>query len=393
MKVLDIISEGVGAYLWRYFGKATLKDAATRETVEEIASTIFRTYTRRGVDAPEGIVLDMLQRHESYAAMDELTRSRVKQEISRYHNHLVDQFKSSGLPVKPGKAGANIGADAVGKAGTAWRAMKTFGLCNIAFGVYAVNDIWDIVNFYHENMQRAFDLLEKGQRGEPGGIDLEDFHAYHKEQLTKLFAQLIVIPPQSLTKAVSWVPILGWALQILNTGPGRLAWISFINMKLFDGPNGRMSVRNYIDNFCLWNIQAIPLIGPFLPDRTISDIVGEKLKWGEDVVKEVWVNWLQNTLYKGKEIPEKWLPPNYVGPDPSNPEDKKKYAPPVAPNAAKVTTDAGPASVDSQAGTNPSKNNGTTSSDLDKNWKDLGNGFEAHVHTGAIRVSPGTNKK
>jgi hypothetical protein len=245
------------------------------------------------------------------------------------------------------------------------------------------------VNLYHENMQNAFDYLEKGERGEPGGISLEGFHTIHKEELTKLFAQLILIPPVRFR----FVPILGWALQILNTGPGRLAWISFINAKVFDGPNGSMSVRNYIDNFCLWNIQAIPYIGPFLPDRTISDLVGEKLKWGEDVVKEAWVNWLQNTLYKGKEIPESLMPPNYMGPSPSNPEDKKKYAPPVAPNAAKVTPDKGPASVDSQAETNPSKNNGTTSSDLDKNWKDLGNGFEAHVHTGAIRVSPGTNKK
>jgi hypothetical protein len=268
--------------------------------------------------------------------------------------------------------------------------MKTIGLCNIAFGAWAVKDIYDIVNFYHENMQRAFDSLEKGQRGEPGGIDLEDFHVYHKEQLTKLFAQLILIKPVRF----EFVPILGWVMKILtNNGPARLAWIAFIDTKLFDGPNGKMSVRNYIDNFCLWSLKAIPFIGPFLPDLTVSDVVGDKLKWGEDVVKEAWVNWLQNTFYKGKEIPEKWLPPGYVGPDPSNPEDKKKYAPPVAPNAAKVTTDAGPASVDSQAGTNPSKNNGTASSDLDKNWKDLGNGFDAHVHTGAIRVNPGPNKK
>ncbi len=388
MKVLDIISEGAGAFLWRYFGKATLKDAAARETVEEIASEIFRTYTRRGVSAPDGIVGDMLARHPSAAGMDAAAQAKVKQEISRYHNHLVDQFKSSGLP---GKVGASsIDAEVVAKAGGAWRRMKTFGLCNIAFAAYALYDIYDIVDFYHENMQRAFDLLEKGQRGDPSGIDLKDFHVYHKEQLTKLVAQLILIKPVRF----EFVPILGWVMTILtNNGPARLAWISFINMKLFDGPKGPMSVRDYIDNFCVWNIKAIPGIGPFLPNWTISDIVGEKLKWGEDVVKEVWVDWLQNTLYTGKEIPEKWLPPNYVGPDPSNPEDKKKYAPPVAPNAAKVKTDASPASVDSQAGTNPSKNNGTTSSDLDKNWKDLGNGFEAHVHTGAIRVSPGTNKK
>lgn len=392
MKVLDIISESfrgdAAEYVWKYFGKSTPKHAVARETVEEIAVKLFNDYGKRGIEPPRGIVGDMLERHPSAAGLDDATKNLVKIEISRYYRDLEKKFASSRLP---GKAGATVGADAVAAAGTAWGKMKTIGLCNIAFGAYALKDIWDIVHFYHENMQRAFGLLEKGQRGEPGGIDLEDFHVYHKDQLTTLFAQLIVIPPQSLTKAVSWVPILGWALQILNTGPGRLAWISFINAKVFDGPNGRMSVRNYIDNFCLWNIQAIPLIGPFLPDRTISDIVGDKLKWGEDVVKEAWVNWLQNTFYKDKEIPEKWLPPGYVGPDPSNPADKKKYAPPVAPNAAKVTTD--PASVDSQAETNPSKNNGTASSDLDKNWKDLGNGFDAHVHTGAIRVNPGPNKK
>ena len=394
MKVLDIISEGfkddAAAYVWKYFGKESVKHAVARKVVDDIASDLFNNYGKRGIEPPRGIVGEMLERHPSAAGLDDATKDLVKREISIYYRDLEKKFASSGLP---GKAGATVGADAVAAAGTAWSKMKTIGLCNIAFGAYAVSDIWDIVHFYHENMQRAFGLLEKGQRGEPGGIDLEYFHVYHKEQLTKLFAQLIVISPKALTKAVSIVPILGWASQILNTGPGRLAWLSFINFKAFDGPKGPMSVRDYVDNFCLWNIQAIPFIGPiFLPDRTISDIVGAKLKWVEDSVKEAWVNWLQNTFYKGKEIPEKWLPPGYVGPDPSNPEDKKKYAPPAAPNAAKVTTD-GPASVDSQAGTTPSKNNGRASSDLDKNWKDLGNGFDAHVHTGAIRVNPGPNKK
>jgi hypothetical protein len=239
------------------------------------------------------------------------------------------------------------------------------------------------VNFYHENMQRAFDSLEKGQQGDPSGISLKAFHVYHKEQLTKLVAQLILIKPVRF----EFVPILGWVMKILtNNGPARLAWISFINMKLFDGPEGQMSVRNYIDNFCVWNIKAIPFIGPFLPDRTISDLVGDKLKWGEDVVKEIWVNWLQNTLYKGKEIPEKWLPPNYVGPDPSNLTDKKKYSPPVAPNATPVTpAGPNPAAVDSQAGTNPSKNNVEPPANSDPNWQDLGTGYEMNVYSGNIR--------
>jgi hypothetical protein len=68
--------------------------------------------------------------------MDAAAQAKVKEEISRYHNQLVDQFKSSGLPVKPGKTG--VTDVAAGVAGTAWRKMKTIGLCNIAFGAYAI---------------------------------------------------------------------------------------------------------------------------------------------------------------------------------------------------------------------------------------------------------------
>jgi len=386
MKVLDIISEGfkddAAAYVWKYFGKATAKHAVARETVEEIATTLFNSYGKRGIEPPKGIVGEMLERHPSAAGLDAATKDLVKIEISRYYRDLEKKFASSRLP---GKAGATVGADAVAAAGTAWSKMKTFGLCNIAFGAWAVKDIWSIVDFYHTNMQLAFESLEKGQRGEEGGISLEAFHKYHKEQLTQLVAQLILIKPVRF----EFVPILGWIMKILtNNGPARLAWIAFINTKVFDSPDGKMSVRNYIDNFCVWSLKSIPFIGPFLPDQVISDLVGEPLKWGEDSVKAEWVRFLKWGPYKGKEIPDSWMPLNF-SPDPSNPEDKKKYAPPVAPNAAKVT----PAAVDSQAGTNPSSTNSTTSSDLDKNWKDLGNGFEAHVHTGAIRVSPGPNKR
>lgn len=383
MKVLDIISEGqLGAYVWKYFGKESAKHAVARETVEDIATTLFNNYGRRGIEPPPGIVGETLERHPAGAGFDDATKQQVKVEISRYYRDLEKKFASSRLPAKPVKTGATDVAAGAARAG--WAQLKTIGLCRTIFVAWAVKDIWNMVDFYHTNMQLAFESLEKGQRGEQGGISLEAFHKYHKEQLTQLVAQLIVTKPARM----SVVPILGWIGKLLNTGPGSLAWISFINAKVFDGPDGKMSVRNYVDNFCVWSLKSIPFIGPFLPDQVISDLVGEPLKWAEDSVKEAWVNWLQNGPYKGKEIPESLMPPNF-SPDPSNPEDKKKYAPPGVPNAAKVM----PADVDSQAGTNPSKNNGTTSSNLDKNWKDLGNGFEAHVHTGAIRVSPGANKR
>lgn len=378
MKVLDIISEGVGSYVWKVFSKETIKHAVAREAVEEIASNIFRNYTRRGVSAPDGIVQNMLSAHPAYEGMDEATRALAKREISKYHNHLVDEFKKAKIPGKEGAADLAKGALSAG-----WAKLGTVGLLNTVFFAWAAKDIYDMVDVYRTNMQAAFEALEKGQRGEEGGISLEAFHMYHKEQLTQLVAQLILTKPARFLG----IPVLGWIGRFFNSGgAGRVAWLAFIDSKVFDGPDGKMSVRNYIDNFCLWNLKGIPLIGPFLPDVTISDVVGEKLKWGEDVIMEAWVDFLKNTFYKGKPVPESLLPPGYVGPTPANAEDKKKYAP---PNAAKVT----PAAADGQDGTNPTKNTDKSSEYADQNWRDLGNGFDGHVHTGAIRVSPGANKR
>lgn len=374
MKVLDIITEGVGNYVWKYFGKQSLEHSVARETVENIATQIFNNYTKKGIKPPEGIVQDMLIAHPSHAGLDDATKQKIKREISEYHNYLVDEFKKSGLTPKPKKDGA--AEVAKGAVGTAWAKLQTIGLLNTVFIAWAAKDIYDIVSVYHENMLEAIAKLESKD------ISLEAFHMYHKEQLTQLVAQLILTKP-----ARFWgVPILGWAGRVFNSGgAGRVAWLAFIDTKIFDGPEGKLSVRNYIDNFCLWKLRAIPLIGPLFGDTTIADVVGEKLKWGEDVVMEAWVNFLKNTFYKGQEVPASLLPPSYVGPSPSNPEDKKKYGPPD--QGGKV----GPADADAQAGANVAPNNSAVSAD--KNWKDLGNGFDANIFTGAIRVSPGTDKK
>lgn len=378
MKVLDIITEGVGNYVWKYFGKQSLEHGVAREAVENIAAEIFNSYTKKGIKPPPGIVGDMLEKHPSSAGFDAATVQKVKREVSEYHNYLVDEFKKSKLNIKPEKDG--VGDVAKGAVGAAWAKLGEVGLLKTVFIAWAAKDIYDIVSVYHQNMSEAIAKLESKD------ISLEAFHVYHKEQLTQLVAQLYVTKPMRFFG----IPILGWAGKLFNTSAGRVAWLTFMDSKLFDGPDGKISVRNYIDNFCLWQLKGIPLIGPLLGDTSISDVVGEPIKWAEDVVMEQWVNFLKATVYKDKEIPAALMPPAYVGPTPSNPEDKKKYAPAAdADQGAKVV----PADADSQSGATVVPNNGAVATDKDKNWKDLGNGFDANVLTGAIRVSPGTNKK
>ena len=386
MKVLDIISEGfkddVAGYVWKYFGKKTIEHAVARKVVDDIASDIFNNYGKRGIEPPPGIVKEMLERHPSAAGLDDATKDLVKIEISRYYLDLKKKFASSGLPVKPGKAGVDDVARGV--FASAWKTLRTVGLLNTVFYAWAATDIYDIVHTYHTNMTKALEAMDNG-------MSLAAFQQYHKQQLTQLLAQLLITKPVRFYG----IPILGWIGRLLNTGPVRVAWLAFIDAKVIDGPDGKMSVRNYIDNLCLWSLKAVPGIGPFLPDVTISDFVGPKLEWTEDVIKEAWVDWLQNGLYKGKTVPESWMPPNYIGtvPSRSNAAPVTPAPPSAKPNAGTVPPAAGPAAADSQAGTDPSKNNDASPENSDPNWRDLGTGYEVHVHSGNIRATQRPNKK
>ena len=383
MKVLDIISEGfkddVAEYVWKYFGKKTIEHAVARKVVDDIASDIFNNYGKRGIEPPPGIVKEMLERHPSAAGLDDATKDLVKIEISRYYLDLKKKFASSGLPVKPGAA--SVDDVTRGIFASAWKALGTVGLLNTVFIAWTAKDLYDIVHTYHTNMTKALEAMDNG-------MSLAAFQRYHKQQLTQLLAQLLITKPVRFYG----IPILGWIGRLLNTGPVRVAWLAFIDAKVIDGPDGKMSVRNYIDNLCLWSLKAVPGIGPFLPDVTISDFVGPKLEWTEDVIKEAWVDWLQNGLYKGKTVPESWMPPNYIGTVPSHP-DAAPVIPPAKPNAGTVPPAAGPAAADSQAGTNPSKNNDASPENSDPNWRDLGTGYEVHVHSGNIRATQRPNKK
>lgn len=398
MKVLDIIVETAAGeaagYAWKFLGKQTAQAAFGREVARDVANEIFNTYTKQGIKAPRAELDKLLDRKLSRSQWKDDTAfiEQVEKDTVGYHNALYKDWAKGRTKVKPKeepdapenfRLPAHIKNQAL-KARSSWKSLTPRGLYSKALYAWQFADIYEAVTLYWEQMDWALDKLSVGPDGvaEDGkpGFSLEAFHNYHKEVLAVLFAQLVATFPKLWNK----VPVLGWASAIVSnkvTGlAGKTLWLTFLDAHKFGGD---LSIRNFIDNFMLWQLNAIPIIGPLLfSDKvTIASVIGQPLVWTEDLIKGEWVKFLKATAYKDSDIPAGLLPDNY--PNPNNPADaeaeKKKQA-------AKVT----PADADSQSDTNPAKTDTSGKRPGNKNpngdWEDMGNGFEVDRMTNQVRV-------
>ena len=398
MKVLDIIVEAsaqgaVGEYVWKFLGKQTAKAAFGREVATDIGTQIFNTYTKKGIKVPSAELDKMLDERisKSQYKNDSEFIEQVERDTVGYHNKLYNDWKAVNKPKPKPKEEPDAPAvvpahirNQARKARSSWKSLTAKGLWEKALYAWQFADIYEAVNLYWKQMDWALDKLSVGPDGiaEDGkpGFDLEAFHDYHKEILAVLFAQLVATFPSAWNK----VPVLGWASAIVSnkvTGlAGKTLWLSFLDAHKFGGD---LSVRNFIDNFMMWQLNAIPIIGPLLfSDKvTIASVIGQPLVWTEDLVKKEWVKFLKATAYKDSDIPAGLLPTDY--PNPNNPADaeaeKKKQA-------GKVT----PADADSQTDTNPANTakdkNMPVNKNLNGDWEDMGNGFEVNRMNNHVRV-------
>lgn len=387
MKVLDVIVETAAGeaagYAWKFLGKQTAQAAFGREVARDVANEIFNTYTKQGIKAPRAELDKLLDRKLSRSQWKDDTAfiEQVEKDTVGYHNKLYDEWKKTNLGGKTNVAKSKIQEQAL-KARGAWKSLTVKGLYEKALYAWQFTDIYEAVTLYWEQIDWALDKLAVGPDGiaEDGkpGYTLEDFHHYHKQVLAVLFAQLVATFPKAWNK----VPILGWASAIVSnkvTGlAGKTLWLTFLDAHKFGSD---YSVRRFIDNFMMWQLNAIPIIGPLLfSDKvTIASVIGQPLVWTEDYIKSGWVKFLKATAYKDSDIPAALLPDNY--PNPNNPADaaaeKKKQAGKVVP-----------ADADSQAGTNPSKTDTTGGKNTNPNgdWEDMGNGFEVNRMSNNVRV-------
>lgn len=389
MKVLDVILEGAtgeaGEYVWKFLAKQTPQAVFGREVARDVAQQIFNTYTKQGIKAPRAELDKLLDSKLSQSQWkdDIAFAEQVEKETVSYHNALYKEWSKKGRtkvtpkdePDAPAVLPAHIRNQAL-KARGAWKSLTAKGLYSKALYAWQFADIYEAVNLYWEQMDWALDKLSVGPDGiaEDGkpGFSLESFHNYHKEVLAVLFAQLVATFPKLWNK----VPVLGWASAIVSnkvTGlAGKTLWLTFLDAHKFGGD---LSIRNFIDNFMLWQLNAIPIIGPLLfSDKvTIASVIGQPLVWTEDLIKGEWVKFLKATAYKDSEIPAGLLPDKY--PNPNDPAQ-----------AAKVT----PADADSQADTDPAKTDSSGKRPGNKNpngdWEDMGNGFEVDRMTNQVRV-------
>ena len=396
MKVLDVILETAAGeaveYAWRFLGKQTAQAAFGREVARDVAKKIFNNYTKQGIKAPRAELDKMLDERLSKSQWKDDTAfiEQVEKDTVGYHNALYKDWAKGRTTVKPKEEPdapevlpAHIRNQAL-KARDSWRSLSAKGLYSKALYAWQFADIYEAVNLYWKQMDWALDKLSVGPDGiaEDGkpGFSLESFHNYHAEVLAVLFAQLVATFPKLWNK----VPILGWASKIVSnktTGlAGKTLWLSFLDAHKFGSD---LSIRNFIDNFMLWQLNAIPIIGPLLfSDKvTIASVIGQPLVWTEDLVKKEWVKFLKATAYKDSDIPAWLLPDNY--PNPNNPADaeaeKKKQAGKVVP-----------ADADSQAGNNPADTTTSGKQLPNKNpngdWEDMGNGFEVNRMSNHVRV-------
>jgi len=389
MKVLDVIVETAAGeaagYAWKFLGKQTAQAAFGREVARDVANEIFNTYTKQGIKAPRAELDKLLDRKLSRSQWKDDTAfiEQVEKDTVGYHNALYKDWakKNPKVKTKDEPEAPAIRNQAL-KARSAWKSLTAKGLYEKALYAWQFADIYEAVTLYWEQMDWALDKLAVGPDGiaEDGkpGYTLEDFHHYHKQVLAVLFAQLVATFPKAWNK----VPILGWASAIVSnkvTGlAGKTLWLTFLDAHKFGSD---YSVRKFIDNFMLWQLNAIPIIGPLLfSDKvTIASVIGQPLVWTEDLIKSEWVKFLKATAYKDSDIPAALLPDNY--PNPNNPADaeaeKKKQAGKVVP-----------ADADSQAGTNPSKTDTTGGKNTNPNgdWEDMGNGFEVNRMSNNVRV-------
>lgn len=381
MKVLDIILiEGVGGYAWKYITKETTKEIAMRNAVESVAEQIFRQYTKKGVPPPKGIVGELLEPYATRAGWTPAEIIQVKKEIREYYKEIAEQPRK----IKPNVAGAEIKNQAK-KMGEAWNKLTAKGVWSAGLVAWQWYDVADAVTLYWEQMAWALEGLALGPEGKYSdgtpGFGLEAFHLHHKEFLGTLVAQLAATFPKLWNK----VPVLGWASAIVsnkltNAGGypvGKTLWMSFLNA---DKAGGEYSIRKFIDNFMVWQLNSIPVVGPFLFNDgvTIASVIGQPLVWTENKAKEEWVRFLKATAYKNSDIPAELLPANY--PNPNNPADKAKYANPN--QNAKVT----PADADAQANTTPPTPGALKQTNPNGEWDNMGNGFEVNMRTGHVRV-------
>lgn len=401
MKVLDIILEGAAGetaeYVWKFLGKQSAQAAFGREVARDVAQQIFNTYTKQGIKAPRAELDKLLDSKLSRSQWkdDIAFAEQVEKETVGYHNALYKDWAKKGRanvppkqePDAPAVLPAHIRNQAL-KARSSWKSLTAKGLWEKALYAWQFADIAEAVSLYWEQMDWALDKLSVGPDGvaEDGkpGFSLESFHNYHKEVLAVLFAQLVATFPSAWNK----VPVLGWASAIVSnkvTGlAGKTLWLSFLDAHKFGGD---LSIRNFIDNFMLWQLNAIPIIGPLLfSDKvTIASVIGQPLVWTEDLIKSEWVKFLKATAYKDSDIPAGLLPDKY--PNPNNTADAEAEAE-RKKQAGKVT--ATPADADSQAGNTPA--DATTSGKRlpNKNpngdWEDMGNGFEVNRMNNHVRV-------
>jgi len=391
MKVLDIITEGVGAeigeFAFRRFSRDAVKQAFAESTVERVATDIFRKFTIPAADgsAKKATTKDVqLAVQEAMAgskyAGDSALSKEVVEEVKKYHNtELVPELRKARKIKKKDPSDVKKRARDMG---TKWEALGVNGIIGKLCWMYAAVDITKSVQNYFENMDMAMKALETGedavdQDGNPG-ISLESFEIYHREQLGQLFLSIATVHPALFTK----IPIFGWLAKPFTAlgGSGSLLWQYFTNatpsmygIPQLPGQEPDESLRKMIARYALWQISDITWL-PGTSGESVASILGTPIKWTTDFVQQLWTSTVKD-VYNDK-VPPAILLPTLL---PDHPSKAKNQGASV-----------NPADADQYSSTKPITS--TTKPPYAKgdpyyhasDWQDIGSGYERHKFNGTV---------
>lgn len=380
MKVLDIITEGLGEHVFKWTFRNTAKRTFAENLVERVASDIFEKFTvpslkdktLRATTEDVQLAVEAAMAGTKYAGDKELAKEIVIQ-VKKYHNaELVPALRKAG----PGKK--TDPADVKTRATDARNKLKTLGVSGLiskAFWMYAAYDVTKSVQIYLANMDEGLKALELGEDGKDAagypGISLESFEIYHREQLGQLFLSIATAHPALFTK----IPIFGWLgkpfTAMGNTGTALWMYFTKADPSMYGvpqlpGQEPDENLREMIARYAMWQIADIPWL-PGTSGESLASILGTPIKWTTDFVKQLWTSTVKD-FYGDKEPPEILLPTLL----PDHPSRAK-------PQGASVN----PADADQHSTTTPPYVKGDAYRHA-SDWEDIGSGYERHKFNGTV---------
>jgi hypothetical protein len=388
MKVLDIIVETAAGeaaeFVFKRFSRDAAKQAFAENTVEKVATDIFKKFT--ALDNP----VKASTKDVRLAVEKELSRSKYKddpafseelvKEVKKYHNQeLLPQLRKAGKTKK--KDPSNVKKQAAENR-SKWATLGVNGLIGKLFWMYAAYDITKAVTLYFERIDWALQRLELGEDGVDAdgdpGISLETFEIYHREQLGVLFLSIATAHPALFTK----IPIFGWLGRPFTAlgNSGTALWMYFTNadpskygVPNLPGQEPDENLRKMIARYAMWQIADISWL-PGTSGESLASILGAPIKWTTDFVKQLWTATVRD-FYEDKEPPEILLPTIL----PDHPAKDKKQGALVTPADADQHSSTTPIT----AATKPPYAKGDAYRHA-SDWEDVGGGYERHKFNGTV---------